>query len=100
MDEIRCVGNAINLAMPSQSQDTVRNSYFNWLTTLMNPKSQGQVATYHIRYAFDYKEELAKPYTDHFKSITLTPSEQVKRIADGIKARTTKEITITLFTGE
>jgi hypothetical protein len=65
----------------------------------MNPKPQGQVATYHIRYAFDYKEE-AKPYTDHFKSITLTPSEQVKRIADGIKARTTKEITITLFTGE
>lgn len=86
LDELRAVGNALNLAMPSE-QRYWRHS----VESLMHPKPTGKIVTH---------TEAVKPFVNHMKTIKTPPSEAVIKIAQGIKSRSIKETTIQIYTGE
>jgi hypothetical protein len=99
IEEIRTVGNAIKLSAPNLVPTRYQSHH--WLNeTLLNPQPTGSFGMYSLRGAFNYDEEIVKTYSNHFKTIKLSPSDDIKQLAKGIKARTIKSITLTLYSGE
>jgi hypothetical protein len=100
LEQIQVVGGAVSLAFPNIENHRGRYHKSEVINSLINPPSTGECYTYTIRNVYDYDVTLYQPYLNHFKTIKLTPSDQIKRIAKGIKARTIQAITIQIHTGE
>ena len=96
--EIQTVGSAIKMA--SSGYEASRYSSTSWLDDMVAGNPDGVIPKYALRRLVDYKSDADSPFLSCIREIKLTPSDAIKQIAEGIKARDINELSIQIYTGE
>lgn len=96
--EIQTVGCAIKMAMSGVEQSIYDSTQ--WLDDMVAGLPQGGVPKYALSRIVDYKPDADNAFLSCIRAITLPPSDTIKQLAEGIKARSINEVTIQIYTGE
>jgi hypothetical protein len=98
LEQISIVGNAVKLSAPNL--EVTRYETLDWLDDLVTPKPSDELYIYRLKNAYRYDPPGYQAYIDFLKAITVPQSDTITQLAESIKTRSIKEITIQIYTGE
>lgn len=98
--ELQTVGSALKMA---SNGELSRYDSTQWLDNMVAGNPDGELRKYSMRRMLNAHQtikDVEQPYMECIRAIKLTPSDPIKQIAEGIKARSITELSIQIFTGE
>lgn len=96
--ELQTVGSAVKMA--SSGVEVSAYTTTSWLDDMVAGNPDGSIPKYMLRRMLGDGTDAAKPYLEYIRAIKLTPSDTIKQLAEGIKARSITELSIQIYTGE